>query len=124
MGESRQCLVSFRDGEGVERVAEVTAESLFEAGALALKQFRRGDWSREASLDAGTLRVEVRESVRGLRSWWYLRLCLATSDLGNDAGDFLPLLPAPIAHIQKSDAANNYHHNENRAETLRECGCQ
>jgi hypothetical protein len=39
MGESRQCCVSFRDGEGVEHVAEVTAASLYEAGALALQQF-------------------------------------------------------------------------------------
>jgi hypothetical protein len=62
MGTPRRCLVSFRDHEGVEHVAEVTAESLYEAGALALQQFRRADWSREASLDAGTLRVEVCES--------------------------------------------------------------
>ena len=47
----------------MEHVAEVTAESLFEAGALALNQFRRAEWSREASLDTGTLRVEVCEST-------------------------------------------------------------
>lgn len=63
MGQSRKCVVSFRDSEGVEHVAEVTAESLFEAGALALNQFRRAEWSREASLDTGTLRVEVCEST-------------------------------------------------------------
>jgi len=55
--------VSFRDEEGVEHVAEVMAASLYEAGAVALQQFRRGDWSREASLDKGTLRVEVCEST-------------------------------------------------------------
>jgi hypothetical protein len=63
VGQSRQCVVSLRDGEGVEHVAEVSAASLYEAGALALQQFRRSDWRREASLDAGTLRVEVREST-------------------------------------------------------------
>jgi hypothetical protein len=63
VGQPRKCVVSFRDGEGVEHVVEVTAESLYEAGALALQQFRRSDWSREASLDAGTLRVEVCEST-------------------------------------------------------------
>jgi hypothetical protein len=63
MGQSRRCLVSFRDEEGVEHVAEVMAASLYEAGAVALQQFRRGDWSREASLDTGTLRVEVCEST-------------------------------------------------------------
>ena len=63
MGQSRRCLVSFRDEEGVEHVAEVMAASLYEAGAVALQQFRRSDWSREASLDTGTLRVEVCEST-------------------------------------------------------------
>jgi len=63
MGQPRKCLVAFRDRQGVEHVAEVTAESLYEAGAVALQQFRRADWSREASLDAGTLRVEVCDST-------------------------------------------------------------
>jgi hypothetical protein len=63
VGEPRKCVVSFRDAEGVEHIAEVTAESLYEAGALALQQFRRADWSREASLDAGSLHVEVCEST-------------------------------------------------------------
>ena len=63
MGEPRRCLVSFRDHDGVEHVAEVTAASLFEAAAVALNQFRRADWSREASLDTATLRVEVCEST-------------------------------------------------------------
>jgi hypothetical protein len=35
--EPRKCAVSFRDDEGVEHVAEVTAASLYEAGALALQ---------------------------------------------------------------------------------------
>ena len=75
MGQPRRCVVSFRDREGVEHVAEVAAESLYEAGAIALQQFRRSDWSREASLEAGTLRVEVCEStfynvkVAELESW-------------------------------------------------------
>jgi hypothetical protein len=75
MGEPRRCLVSFRDHDGVEHIAEVTAASLFEAAALALKQFRRADWSREASLDTATLRVEVCEStfynvkVQELEAW-------------------------------------------------------
>jgi len=75
MGQPKLCHVSFRDTEGVEHVAEVAAESLYEAGALALQQFRRADWSREASLDAGALRVEVCEStfytlkVAALETW-------------------------------------------------------
>ena len=63
MGQFRKCIVSFRDREGVEHIVEVTAESLYEAGALALQQFRRSQWSREASLDTGTLHVEVCEST-------------------------------------------------------------
>ena len=63
MGHPRKCLVTFRDRQGVEHVAEVTAESLYEAGAVALQQFRRADWSRESSLEAGTLRVEVCDST-------------------------------------------------------------
>jgi hypothetical protein len=75
MGSSKKCLVSFRDAAGVEHVAEVLAESVYEASALALKQFRRSDWSREASLETGTLRVEVCESnfynllVADLEQW-------------------------------------------------------
>jgi len=63
VGQPRRCVVSFRDDDGVEHVAEVTAGSLYEAGALALQQFRRSEWSREASLDTGTLHVEVCEST-------------------------------------------------------------
>jgi hypothetical protein len=63
MGQPRKCLVTFRDRQGVEHVAEITAESLYEAGAVALQQFRRAEWSRESSLEAGTLRVEVCDST-------------------------------------------------------------
>lgn len=63
MGEPRRCLVSFRDHDGVEHISEVMAGSLFEAAALALKQFRRAEWSREGSLDTAILRVEVCEST-------------------------------------------------------------
>ena len=63
MGQPRKCLVTFRDRQGVEHVAEVTAESLYEAGAVALQQFRRAEWSRESSLEAGTIRVEVCDST-------------------------------------------------------------
>jgi len=75
MGQTKACLVSFRDRRGVEHVAHVTAESLYEAGAVALDQFRRADWSREESLDTSTLRVEVCESafynvkVEELEAW-------------------------------------------------------
>jgi hypothetical protein len=63
MGESKRCVVTFRVGEGVEHIAEVVAASLYEAGALALRQFRCSDWSRLASFEVGTLRIEVCEST-------------------------------------------------------------
>jgi hypothetical protein len=75
MGSSKKCRVSFRDTSGVEHVAEVVAESVYEATALALKQFRRSDWSREASFETGMLRVEVCESsffsilIADLEAW-------------------------------------------------------
>jgi hypothetical protein len=37
------CRVSYRDLEGIEHAAEVTAESLHEAVALAVARFRRDD---------------------------------------------------------------------------------
>jgi hypothetical protein len=75
VGSSKKCLVSFVDEDGVKHMAEVVAESLYEASALALKQFRRSDWSREASFETGTLRVEVFETssysllVSDLEAW-------------------------------------------------------
>jgi hypothetical protein len=55
--------LSFLDREGVGHGAEVTAESLYEAAAAGLQQFRRRDWSREESFDSVTLCVEVCEST-------------------------------------------------------------
>jgi hypothetical protein len=75
MGSSKKVLVSFRDADGVEHIAEVVAESVYEASALALKQFRRRDWSREASFETGVLRVEVFETsvfsilIADLEAW-------------------------------------------------------
>ena len=62
MGTSKKCFISFRDTDGVEHVAEVLAESVYEAAALALKKFRKSDWSREQSFETGILRIEVCES--------------------------------------------------------------
>jgi hypothetical protein len=60
MPTTRKCLVTFRDKSGVEHAVDIPeAESLYEAAILALHRFRDADWSREASLDVGKLRVEV-----------------------------------------------------------------
>ena len=59
MPRARKCVVTFRDPEGVDHAVVLNAESIYEAAAVALRQFRRADWSREAALDLGTLRIEV-----------------------------------------------------------------
>jgi hypothetical protein len=61
MTQARKCVVSFLDAEGVKHSTEVAADSLYEAAALALQQFRHFEWSREAAFDAATLRIEVWE---------------------------------------------------------------
>ena len=76
MASIRECVIKFRDGEGVEHSVEVAASSLYEAAALALNKFRRCDWSREVSFEAGTLCVELwekptihRVSIAELENW-------------------------------------------------------
>jgi hypothetical protein len=59
MPQLRKCLVRMRDHHGVEHVVQVDASSLYEAGCVALRQFRRSEWSRDATLKAMTLQVEV-----------------------------------------------------------------
>ena len=55
----QKCIIKFRDGDGVEHAVEVAAASVYEAAALGLQRFRRCDWSREPSFEAGTPEVEV-----------------------------------------------------------------
>lgn len=43
----RACVVSFAGERGVRHEVEVTAESLYEAAALALSIFRKADWADE-----------------------------------------------------------------------------
>jgi hypothetical protein len=42
--ELRTCRVSFQDAEGIAHSVEVTAQSTFEAAALAIKAFRGAEW--------------------------------------------------------------------------------
>lgn len=72
----KKCIVTFRDTSGVDHAVSLTAESLYEAAVVALRQFRRADWSRESSLDLGSLRIEVweqptlyRVEVSKLEAW-------------------------------------------------------
>jgi hypothetical protein len=71
----RPCSVSFTDLRGVRHEAEVQAESLFEAAALALKAFRGSGWV-EGVGPASEFQVEVpgpvvrhRVTVGQIRRW-------------------------------------------------------
>jgi hypothetical protein len=42
---ARTCVVSFVDSGGIRHSVEVAAESLYEAAALAVREFRRHPWT-------------------------------------------------------------------------------
>lgn len=44
VGNARTCVVSFVDSTGIRHSVEVGAESLYEAAALAVREFRRHPW--------------------------------------------------------------------------------
>ena len=72
MPELRTCRVSYCDVEGVTHSVEVSASSLYEAAALALKAFEQTGW---ADHPVGVMEVVVKSPavkhqipvVRGLR---------------------------------------------------------
>ena len=57
----RSCQVSCRDLAGVEHTVEVTAESLYEAVAQALKILRGDQWVEEIGEGLTGLRVRVKQ---------------------------------------------------------------
>jgi hypothetical protein len=67
---SANCVLKFRDGDAVEHAVELATSALFEPAALALRRFRRCDWSREPSFQTGTLEVEVWEEPMLHRVKW------------------------------------------------------
>lgn len=54
------CVVSYLDVSGIRHTVEVEAESLYEAGALALRTFRQHNCEPGIM---GKLEVEIRTSV-------------------------------------------------------------
>jgi hypothetical protein len=56
----RTCRVTCRDADGVEHTAEVTAQSLFEAVAQALRVFRDHDWSDEPNSGSASVVVTIK----------------------------------------------------------------
>jgi hypothetical protein len=69
-------MVSFRAQDGSARAVEVTAETLYEAAALALGEFKRSEWDLGGIAPASVLEVRIKPpvvthtvSVRSIYSW-------------------------------------------------------
>ena len=77
VGNARTCIVSFVDSEGIRHSIEVAAESLYEAAALAVREFRRHPWTDGMEPGAMThLAVSVKSpaithevTIRQLERW-------------------------------------------------------
>jgi hypothetical protein len=71
----RTCRVTCRDTQGVEHTVQVTAQSLFEAVAQALRVFREHDWSDEPKSSSSVVvttkpaEVEHRVRIKDFQTW-------------------------------------------------------
>jgi len=71
----RTCKVTCRDAQGVEHAVQVTAQSLFEAVAQALRVFRENEWSDEPTGSTSVVvtikpaEVEHRVRIRDFQTW-------------------------------------------------------
>jgi len=74
---ARICIVSFKDWNGMEHAVEVSAETLYEAAALGLKEFRSSEFSEQVAPGVATRmtvtvkREEARHEVgvRQIEEW-------------------------------------------------------
>jgi len=57
----RTCLVSCEDLNGIEHTVEITAGTLYEAVAQALRLFRENDWVGEIGKGLTTIKVVVKQ---------------------------------------------------------------
>jgi hypothetical protein len=57
----RTCRVSCRDVQGVQHTVEVTAQSLYEAVAQALRVFREDAWSDDPNRGAASVVVTINQ---------------------------------------------------------------
>jgi hypothetical protein len=77
VGNARNCIVSFVDSSVIRHSIEVAAESLYEAAALAVREFRCHAWVDDVEPEAVTpLSVSVKPpatthevSIRQLEKW-------------------------------------------------------
>ncbi len=72
----RTCRVSCRDAQGVEHAVEVTAQSLYEAVAQALRVFREDDWTESPERVPSTIVVRIKQPeiehkvrIREFQNW-------------------------------------------------------
>jgi hypothetical protein len=72
----RTCRVTCQDAQGVERTIQVTAQSLYEAVAQALRVFREDDWSEDANRGSVSVvvtisqpQVEHRVRIKDFENW-------------------------------------------------------
>ena len=72
----RTCRVSCRDAQGVEHTVQVTAQSLYEAVAQALRVFREDVWSEDPNRGASSVvvtinqpEVEHRVRIKDFENW-------------------------------------------------------
>ncbi len=72
----RTCRVSCRDAQGVEHTVQVTAQSLYEAVAQALRVFREDVWSEDPNRGAASVvvtinqpQVEHRGRIKDFENW-------------------------------------------------------
>jgi hypothetical protein len=73
---SRTCTVSFTDSAGIAHAVDVSADSLYEAAALALAEFRRCGFTAVIPGPATRLAITIKEPatthempIRKLRDW-------------------------------------------------------
>src|ERR1700720_3336046 len=72
----RSCRVTCRDAQGVEHTVQVTAQSLYEAVAQALRVFREDAWSDDPNRGAASVvvtinqpQVEHRVRIKDFENW-------------------------------------------------------
>ncbi len=72
----RTCRVTCRDTQGVDHTVQVTAQSLYEAVAQALRVFREDDWSEDPNRGPASVvvtinqpQVEHRVRIKDFENW-------------------------------------------------------
>ena|SRR5271170_3350892 len=72
----RSCRVRLRDAQGVEHSVQVSAQSLYEAVAQALRVFRENEWAEPMEHSGAALVINIREPevehrvrIEDFRNW-------------------------------------------------------